>query len=184
MRTLRRYSNFPNAALAKTLLENYGVFCRFFDENVHCLGYYLVMPVRLTVDDRQLKRAARVLAYAEASPIPDDDLAPADDNARALALDEDIFGDDEPEEFEERSESHNPWEILAIAYLFFIPGIGFLLEQRRLLLWTGWRRTGWLVLSPFELHLAGVMLICVATFLTVAYFYTLRAIARDNPADI
>jgi hypothetical protein len=184
MRTLRRYSNFPNAALAKTLLENYEVFCRFVDENVHCLGYYLVMPVRLTVADRQLKRAARVLAYAEKSPIPDDDVAPAEDTAPALVLDEDIFGDDDTEELEERSESNNPWEILAIAYLFLIPGVGFLLEHRRLLLWTGRRRSGWLMLSPFELHLVGGALICVAALLTVAYFSARNAIARDDSANI
>src|SRR5438067_2238065 len=113
MLTLRRYISLPNAALAKTLLENYEVFCRLFDENAHCLGYYLMKPVRLMVADRQLERAARILSYAEAASIPDDDLAAADDNASALVLDEEIFGEPEPEEPQERWESNNPWEILA-----------------------------------------------------------------------
>ena len=183
MRTLRRYFSLTEACLAKTLLDNYEVVCSVFDENVNALGYYIVMPARLMVAGGQLQRAARILAFAQTSEIPADDVAAAADQFPVMVIEEDMFGENQPDVDDTAKflESGNPWEILAIAYLFWVPGIGFILEQLPLKLWVGGhRRDGWLILSPLQLHLVGVALICVATILTISYFYTRQTIARER----
>lgn len=174
MLTLKRYWNFSSAALDKTLLEDYEVLCVFFDEYTNTLGLYFLFPVRLMVADHQLQRAAQILAYAKALPVPTDDAAAANDQAPARVIEG--FPDDAPETVES-SESNNPWEILAVAYLFLVPGIGFLLERIPLMLFVGGRRGNrYLVLSPFDLHLVGAGLVCMALLLTVSYLYTRQAI--------
>ena len=61
MLTLKRYWNPTEAALDRTLLANYNVFCSLFDEHVNALGYFNAMPIRLMVADEQLERAGRLL---------------------------------------------------------------------------------------------------------------------------
>jgi len=182
MRTLRRYLTLADAGLARTLLDDYQIFCRLFDENSHIsVGPYIAAPIRLVVDDRQLKRAARILGYVESLPAPDDDFAAAELEQPARVLDEGIFGEDEEEGLEPLPETTNPWEILAIAYLFLVPGIGFLLEQRPLVLVIRrYGRNRFLLLSPFDVHLLGAALICIAFLVTIAYLKTRKAIARNE----
>src|SRR5436309_5225183 len=138
MLTLKRYFNPVEASLHISLLQDYEIFCSPFDEHSHALGYCLVMPLRLMVSERQIHRAARILNYAEASSVPSDEVAAADDQAPVRVLDEAIFGEDEePEQPSESIGRNNPWEILAIAYLFLVPGVGFLLEHLGLRLFVG-----------------------------------------------
>ena len=74
----------------------------------------------------------------------------------------------------------NPWELLAIALLFFIPGVGMLLHKEEFLLPSFGSRvakiTSW---SPTELHVFGWFAVSVTLVLTVLYFYARRAIVRD-----
>jgi hypothetical protein len=180
LRTLTCYFNFAEAALDSTLLNDYEIRCSIFDEHAHrSIGLFFAVPTRLMVPKQQFHRAAQILAYAKTLPVPADDAAPHDDQASVRVIK--IFGEDqvEPEEVEE---PNNPWEILAIAYLFLVPGIGFLLERLPLMLFAGGRRGNrYLVLSPFDLHLIGAVLICIGLLLTVSYFYTRQAIALAEP---
>jgi len=182
LRTLNSYFNFAQVALDNTLLNNYEIGCNIFDEHAHrSIGLFFAVPVRLMVADRQFHRAAQILAYAKALPVPADEAAPYDDQAPVRVIEKQIFGEDqaEPEEVEELN---NPWEILAVAYLFLVPGIGFLLERLPLMLFAGGRRGNrYLVLSPFDLHLVGVALIGIALLLILSYFYTRQAIALGEP---
>ena len=116
--------------------------------------------------------------------MPSDEEAASDDLAPVRTLDEEIFGEREdaevPQEPVGSSKPDNPWQILAIAYVFFIPGIGFLLEHRPLLFFIGGRRGHrWLGLSPFDVHLLGATLIAIALSLTIYYFKVRRAIVRE-----
>jgi putative signal transducing protein len=184
--TLGTYLNLIEAGLVKSFLEAHDIFCRLFDENAHLYGGApFAMPVRLLVIDAQFERAARILADARR-------LVPEDENITAIPRDQETISEidyetveDQPQGFEERLGSNNPWEILAIAYLFFVPGLGFLLENRSLILtWrVHWRPAAFIVLSPLELHLAGALLIIAALFLMLLYFYMRRMIARDEQAS-
>jgi Putative prokaryotic signal transducing protein len=178
MRTLGRYTNFTQAALARALLEDYEVFCTFFDEYSHAIGWYHLIPVRLMVADQQFQRAARILAFAATLPVPTDQSAPADDQSAVTVFNQEMFGEDQLEEdVVEPIERNNPWEILAVAYLFLVPGIGFLLERLPLMLYIGRpRHNPYLVLSPFDQHLVGLALISIAILLAISYFHTRRAI--------
>ncbi|MFL6513800.1 MAG: DUF2007 domain-containing protein [Chthoniobacterales bacterium] len=185
MLTLKRYWNPTEAALDRTLLANYNVFCSLFDEHVNALGYFNAMPVRLMVADEQLERAGRLLIYAKSCDVPDDEVAAADDQAAIVILDEKIFGEEPPSDDRIQSvERNNPWEILALAYLFLIPGAGFLLERLPLLIFAGGRRGNrFLHLSTFDVHLLGSALICIGAALVASYVYTRKAIvAQDKSA--
>jgi hypothetical protein len=174
MLIVRRYMNLMDAGLAKTLLDDYEVFCALFDENAHCLGLYIAVPVRLVVANAQFARASRILAYAETLSSVNGEVV----NQQLLsAFDDETLLEDQEEAVDESLADNNPWEILAITYLFLVPGLGFLLETRQLMLliWRSrWGKNRFLVLSPFELHLVGVLLIGVAVSLTVLYFYVRR----------
>jgi hypothetical protein len=178
MLTVRRYLNLADAGLAKTLLENYEIFGRLFDENAHIyLGPYIAVPVRLVVGEAHFDRASRILGYVEkiGSAAAESDFS--DDRQPVRTLDEKIFGvNDEQQPIEQPPLVDNPWEILAVAYLFFVPGAGFILEKRTLMLlvWRNpWRHTNrFLALSPFDLHLLGIFLIGVAFVLIALYWYT------------
>jgi putative signal transducing protein len=159
MVTLGTYRNLMDASLAKLLLDDHGIFCRLFDENTFLWGGApFAMPVRLVVSDAQFEKAARILA-GEAVPETED----------------------RQEGLEESVGSNNPWEILAIAYLFLVPGFGFLLESRRLILVVS-RRKITITLSPLELHIIGGALIVVALSLVLLYFRARREIRRDAQA--
>src|SRR3954465_11350946 len=97
MRTLMRYFNYIDASLDRMLLEDYEVFCALFDEysNTSNYGLNIAIPVRLMVADNQLGRAARMLAHAEASSVPNDDNAAANESAPVRVLDEEMFGEDQ-----------------------------------------------------------------------------------------
>jgi hypothetical protein len=160
MVTLGTYRNLMDASLAKLLLDDHDIFCRLFDENAFLWGGApFAMPVRLVVSDTQFEQAARILA------------------GEAV-----LETEDRQEGFEESAGSNNPWEILAIAYLFLVPGFGFLLESRWLILVVSRRGTTRIILSPFQLHLIGGALILAALSLVLLYFRARREIRSDEQA--
>ena len=83
-------------------------------------------------------------------------------------------------------ETNNPWEILAIAYLFFVPGLGFLLEKRPLILLVRrgpWNHRGsFILLSPLDLHVVGTLLVSAALLLAAFYVYTHQVMALNAPS--
>ena len=103
MVTLRLYLNFAQAALAKSILDDYEIFCALFDENMHLYRAPFAIPIRLMVDERQAAFAFYVLQG-------DLDKA-AEAEARA--------GEMELVEFPSR----NPWEILVVAFYYLLPGL-------------------------------------------------------------
>jgi putative signal transducing protein len=109
--TLRTYWNFTEAALAKSVLDEHEIFCALFHENAHLYGRApIAMPVRLMVVEDQADRALRILAG---------DFSGAAGIEEALAI--------APARLEPEGEtairSDRPWELLVMAFYFFVPAI-------------------------------------------------------------
>jgi hypothetical protein len=87
----------------------------------------------------------------------------------------------DPHKSESNSESRNPWEILVIAGLYFVPGTVMLLQKEPLLLPSFGNKaaliTTW---SPAEAHFFGGLAIAISVILIILYIYTRRAIIRDT----
>ena len=63
MVTLRAYANSVDAGIAKSILDEHGIFCTLADENANVYGGApFAMPVRLLVNEEQADEASRILA--------------------------------------------------------------------------------------------------------------------------
>lgn len=170
MVTLRTYFNQAEAALAKSLLDDHEVFCSLADENANLYGGGpLTMPIRLLVADEQAEEARRILNGDAQSSTEDDPHS-------TLSALEAAPATEEPPEIFARD---NPWELLAMASLFFFPGICLLLQKRPVLMGPKGRFRG-AVLSTSVTHSVGWLAVAVALFLTLLYFYIRHSIDRDE----
>src|SRR5437763_16420394 len=62
MVTLRAYANSVDAGIAKSILDEHGIFCSLADENANVYGGApFAMPVRLLVSEGRADEARRVL---------------------------------------------------------------------------------------------------------------------------
>ena len=110
MVTVRSYWNAAEAAIGKSLLDDYGILCALADENAH-IYTYCASPVRLVVNEAQAEWALQILnGHPEA--------AAETDAAGELPIIQLNLPTDR--------ENRNPWEFLAIAFLFLLPGFCFL----------------------------------------------------------
>jgi len=112
MVTVRTYWNLAEAALAKTLLDNYEIPCELLDENASCYntGQQFAVPIRLVVDEDHAPRAISILsddfenaAEPEADEEPDDTQAETATSVEAM--------------------NRNPWELLVLAFYLLLPAI-------------------------------------------------------------
>jgi hypothetical protein len=174
--TLRRYFNAAEAAFAKTLLDNRGIFCSIADENSYLYGGAgFAMSIRILVAEEQFKEASRVLD--QTAPAPDEEMISADvnQNIEVAALQE-----SETQPPLESGGKNNPWEILVIALLFGGPGV-MLLRQTHFALMTRGRYVT--VLSPSNEHWCGAIAIAIGLVLVGLYFYTRHGIREDRDAS-
>jgi len=185
MVTLRAYANAAEAALAKSLLDDHNILCGLADENAYLYGGApLAMPVRIVVADEEADEADRILRnagghFADFDPAPDSMIQESRETARQKRR-----SGEEP--VLQQSAKNNPWEILAFASLLLLPGIGLLVQKHDLVLvaWKGYKvgRTSITFFSPATAHVLGALVIAVALLLTMLFFYTRRAIMREQVA--
>ena len=177
---LRTYFNPSEAGLVKSFLDDHEIFCALFDENVHVVRAPFAIPVRLVVHDSQFEQAAKILDAARFIPKGGNIMTVPQYLAAIGELDREAL----PERRAvEEARGNSPWEILAVAYLFLVPGVGFFLEKNPLVLIASrahWGRMLRIVLSTFEVHLVGALLITAALLITLCYFPVRRATARDT----
>ena len=79
---------------------------------------------------------------------------------------------------------NNPWEVLVVAALFFIPGAFMLFHGGPMVTFQQSFRympSGAMALSERGAHIFGLLAICVSVCLILFYFYLRRAIERDDP---
>jgi hypothetical protein len=176
--TLRRYFNVAEAALAKTLLDDHGIFCSIADENAYLYGGAgFAMSIRILVAEEQFEDASRVLD--ETAPALAEEVESA---VAAKSVDEGgaVFREEpETRHGPDLLEKNNPWEILVVALLFFGPGVVLLRQKHSALMTRGRYVT---VLSPENEHWCGAIAIAIAVALIGLYFYTRHAIHEERAA--
>ncbi|HEY6154218.1 MAG TPA: hypothetical protein VIW07_10805 [Candidatus Udaeobacter sp.] len=80
---------------------------------------------------------------------------------------------------------NNPWEVLAVAGLFFFPGAAMLFQRGPLVAFQQSFRympSGFMGLSEHGAHVFGALAIAVSLACVWFYFYLRGAIARDERA--
>ena len=114
MIAIRAYWSQAEAALAKSVLDNYEVPCALLHENANLYGRApMAMPVRLVALEDRAEWAAYVLSG----------------DFEAAAKIEEIAAEMTPPPVEgalPRLVKDSPWELLMIAFYFLLPGICFL----------------------------------------------------------
>ena len=161
MVTVRTYWNQAEAALAKSLLDNYEIFCALIHENANLYGSApIAMPIRLVVDEIQAEHAIWILRG---------------EPERAAEADTTLTGysptDKEPPP---DLTSRNPWELLVISFYFLLPGLCVLRTKYPAMVGTR-MRLPYAIAAVSILHLLGWVGILFAISLIVAYAYVRRA---------
>jgi hypothetical protein len=162
MVTLRSYSNGVEAALAKSLLDDHKIFCSLADENANLYGGGpLAMPIRLLVDEDQAELALRILG-GDLEAVGDIDAtgsagAPPAENAAPCEMLDD-----------------NPWELLAVALFFVVPGVCVLQTKYPTVVGAGQRpRAG--IAAVSIIHFLGWLAVVFGMLLLAVYLYLRRS---------
>jgi hypothetical protein len=157
--TVRTFWNHAEAAVAKSLLEDCEVFCALVHENAN-LFYPLAMPVQLQVDEDQVETAVRILDGDMAA------LAELEVAAPNTAL---VAETGAPIE----TPKNNPWELLAIATFFLLPGLCVLtIKYPAVGMLDWWTRRA--IAAVTIIHFLGWLAVAFALCLIVAYFHLRR----------
>ncbi len=168
MVTLRAYLNPAEAALAKSVLDDHNIFCTLADENANLYGGGpLAMPIRLLVADEYAREANEILKHA------------MENSADFRSIERHATDEAIPE----KSAQNNPWEILVLALLLLLPGLGLILQKHQLILIPSSRRmsrSSITIFSAATAHFFGALIIGLVVLLVILFFYTRRTIAREQ----
>ena len=168
MVTLRAYLNPAEAALAKSVLDDHNIFCTLADENVNLYGGGpLAMPIRLLVANEQAHDANDILKQVM-------------ENSPGFPSSERQQGH---EAITEKPARNNPWEILVLALLLLLPGLGLILQRHQIILIPSsnrMSRTSITIFSPGTAHFFGAIVIGVVLLLVILFFYIRWAITREQ----
>lgn len=115
MVTIRSFWTPAEAALAKSVLDNYEIRSALLNENsnLYVEGGQVAVPTRLVVDEADATRAALIL---------NGDF----DKAADLELAEDAGEIESGELPAPEVAERNPWELLVLAFYFLLPAVCFL----------------------------------------------------------
>ena len=151
---MRTYWNAAEAALAKSLLDNYGIVSAVIHENASLYVWPpMAMPIRLIVADDQAEDANRILQGDF------DGIAKLEENAPQS---------DEPRN---KDRADRPWELLIIAFYFFVPGICVLLiKYPARFAETEWGR--YVIANIAIFHMFGWFAVAFALFLIGLFFWS------------
>ncbi len=170
MVTVRTYWNLAEAALAKSLLDNYEIFCALFHENAFLYGRApFAMPIRLAVDECKADQALCVLS---------------NDLERAAQIELSEASGALPIERRTPLEitNHNPWELLMLAFYLVVPAI-CVLRTKFPTLATGSRARYFIARATVTQFLSWLMLF-FAVVLVVFYFRVRHSsVKSERPFD-
>jgi hypothetical protein len=164
MITIRAYWSQAEAALAKSVLDNYEIPCALLHENANLYGRApFAMPVRLVAVEDRAEWAAYVLSS----------------DFEAAAKIEEIAAEMPPPRIEGASPGlvkDSPWELLMIAFYFFVPGICFLHTEYPAKL--SYNRAARAEIAAVVIaHFLGWIAIAFAILLVALFWYALRSLA-------
>jgi hypothetical protein len=163
MVTLCTYWKPVEAALAKSILDNYDIFCALAHENANLYGGGpLAMPIRLLVDEDQTGRAICFL-HGNVEAAAEIELrtriaasGPEVDSSREIA-------------------NANPWELLVIAFYYFLPGICALQTKYPTVIAENQLKTRREIAAVTVFHFLGWLGLVFAIALVAIYFYLSRS---------
>ena len=162
--TLRTYWNPAQAALAKSLLDNYEIVSVLIHEGASLYGRApIAMPIRLTVVEDQAEEANRILQgdFEGAATLEENTWQPSD-------------------ELREKAHVDRPWELLIIAFYFFVPGLCVLLIKYPARF--AKTNTGRYLLAKLAIfHMFGWLAIAFALCLVALFCYAQRPLEPGLP---
>jgi hypothetical protein len=168
MVTVRTYWNPAEAALAKSLLDNYEIPCALLHENanLYARGAQFAVPVRLVVEEDDAVRAIHFLNG---------------DLERAAEIE--VGGDTADTAIERAPEAanRNPWELLMLAFYLFVPAM-FVLRTSYSDVIAGNSWTRYVVARARITHFLSWLAILLAVALVVAYFQVRRSFLKSQTA--
>ena len=164
MIAIRAYWGQAEAALAKSVLDNYESPCALLHENANLYGRApIAMPVRLVALEDRAEWAAYVLSG----------------DFEAAAKIEEIAAEMTPSPVEGALPGlvkDSPWELLMIAFYFFLPGICFLHTEYPVKL--SYNRAVRAEIAAVTIaHFLGWIAIAFAILLVALFWYALRSLA-------
>lgn len=165
MVTVRTYWSPAEAALAKSLLDNYEIPCALLDENANlsARGAQFAVPTRLVVDEDEAVRADCILKGDFDQVAEIDATEEKEVSAPAVV----------PE-----SKDRNPWELLLLAFYLLVPAIFVLRTKYSGVTGTSsW--TQYVVARARVTHLLSWLAVILALALIVAYFRIRRSSAKS-----
>jgi len=162
--TIRTYWSPAQAALAKSVLDNYQISCSLLDENasLYNRGAQFAVPIRLVVDDHDARKADLVLNADFEKVAEIEDLDAADE----VPLEEAALSD---------NANRNPWEFLVLAFYILAPAACLLLTRFPSHV-AG--RYGEYVLARARIAHFLSWLAIIAVALLIAFYFVVRRSAR------
>jgi hypothetical protein len=150
--------NQAEAALEKSRLDDYGIFCALIHENAHLYGGApLAMQIRLLVSQEEANRAHCILSGdLEAA-------AKIEAESEAAFLASDLSA--EPER-----RTDKPWELVVLAFYLLLPGVAVLQTKYPALMQSD-RRASRAIAAVAIIHFFGWLGIALALALVIAYVY-------------
>lgn len=163
MVTVRTYWNPVEAGLAKSLLDDYEIFCVLADENTNrYAGAPFTVPIRLLVREDQADQASRILSgNLEAEPRLEEEMDAQSSSSDMVS----VGGED--------SDS-NPWELLLVAFFFLVPGLCVLQTKYPVVVAIS-SRIRREIAAVTIIHFLGWLAIGFGAFLIVTYFCVWRS---------
>ena len=167
MVTVRTYWNPVDAALAKSVLDNYEIPFEILHENVNLYSQaQFAVPIRLVVDEDQASRATYFL---------NDDL----EKAGEIEVSEDAT-DTSLEATAPEVTNRNPWELLVLAFYLLVPAI-CVLAAKYPTVEAKSSRARYLIASVTVIHFLSWLSVLFAVLLVILYFRMRRSSKKAVP---
>jgi hypothetical protein len=170
MVTVRTYWNPAEAALEKSVLDNYEIPCALLHENANLYARaQFAVPIRLIVDEDQAARAIHIL---------NGDL----EKAAEIEVSEEAAETSIESTMPSQISNQNPWELLVVAFYFLLPALCVLGTKYPTVVPTS-SRGRYLIARATVTHFLSWLATVFAIVLVVLYFRVRRSSVKSQTAE-